>query len=73
MVNLIEGGIYECENGDIVKVRRNHLPYYCFSAIYIQYAGDIAHESCSETWTAEGVAYHNDCGYNITRLIFEGI
>ena len=69
MITLVNGGIYECENGDIVKVRRNNLPYYCFSAIYIQYAGESIQRESSEKWTAEGVAYHDDCGCNILKQI----
>ena len=69
MVKMIDGGIYECENGDIVKVRRNNLPYYRFSAVYIQYAGETLQRESNEKWTDDGVSYHDDCGYNIVKQI----
>lgn len=70
MLTLVDGGIYECENGDIVKVYRNNLPYYCFSAIYIQYADEeIVHDSCSEKWTADGYPYHSGCGLRIVKQV----
>lgn len=61
-----EGKTYVCQNGYIVTVVRNSLPYYKYSV-----AGKVATDDqgftvdCSETWTEDGLAYHNDCGYNI--------
>lgn len=66
---LVSGKIYKCENGYVVTVVKNNLPYYKFSA---QSGRALNHEgkvvTCKEVWTEEGIAYHNDCGYNITDV-----
>lgn len=54
---------YVCENLAIVELEKSSLPYYKFKAKSIDWTGKL--ESCSEVWTEDGVAYHNDCGYNI--------
>lgn len=62
-MKLVDGGTYKTENGYLVTVRRNSLPFYKFSA---KKALDPDNKECEmfEVWTEEGVAYHNDCGFN---------
>ena len=59
-VKVEDGGTYQCENGTWVKVKKNKLPYYKYSCA--EWSGKISAEG--ETWTEEGIAYHNDCYFN---------
>ena len=69
-MKLEAGKTYVCTNGVIVTLVRNSLPHYKFSCIGLcvgRCAIDECDDEvyCSEVWTEDGVAYHNDCGYNI--------
>ena len=62
------GNTYKCENGFVFEAVKNNLPYYKFSCKNKIGSFDGELTNCSETWTEDGIAYHNDCGYNV---IFE--
>lgn len=57
------GYTYKCENGYLVTLQRNNLPYYKFSCIDASLDGVPV--KCREVFTEDGIAYHDDCGYNI--------
>lgn len=59
-IELIAGSRYRLKNGDDITVKKNCLPYYCFSAV-------VADDNylAGEVWTADGVAYHDDCGFSV--------
>lgn len=67
-MKIEEGLTYKCENGYIVTIVRNSLPYYKFSC-----DGSSATDtdgfvvSCSEVWNEVGVACHFGCGYDIIQ------
>lgn len=61
-MKIEHGKYYVTKSGELVQMRRNKLPYYCFSAM----SSNASHLR-DEVWTDAGVAYHNDCGYNILR------
>lgn len=67
-MKLVDGGTYKTENGYLVTVRRNSLPFYKFS---VEKALDVNGNACdmAEVWTEEGVAYHNDCGFNFVGYL----
>lgn len=67
-MKLVDGGTYKTENGYLVTVRRNSLPFYAFSA---EKALDANGNACdmTEVWTGQGVAYHNDCGFNFVGCL----
>lgn len=62
-----EGKTYETEDGAVVRLRRNSLPHYCFSAASTD--GDVADDCYGEVWSADGKAYHPECGYNLVREV----
>lgn len=65
-MKLEAGKTYVCTNGVIVTLVRNSLPHYKFSCVGYYATDECGDEVyCSEVWTEDGVAYHNDCGYNI--------
>lgn len=64
-MKIQHGKTYKCKNGDVFTIKKNNLPYYCFSV-------DKAHSFPTnehEVWTEEGIAYHDDCGYNFVEEI----
>lgn len=61
-MKIEEGKTYRCENGYIFTVRKNHLLRYKFSSIDSEE---------TEVWTEQGVAYHDDCGYNFIEEVVE--
>lgn len=64
---LLENGKkYRCKNGTVITVKKNHLPHYCFSVAKCHSTPLVE----SETWTKEGIAYHDDCGFNIVEEQF---
>jgi len=62
-----EGHTYECKNGIVVTVRRSNLPFYKFTVEKI----DGITSKDSEVWSEEGVAYHDDCGYNFVSEVVD--
>lgn len=65
-ISVEEGKKYKTADGDIVQVRRNNLPYYCFSAVEVN---GVEGDCFGEKWTSNGVAYHDDCGYNFIEEV----
>lgn len=70
MIKVEAGKTYITANGYTVKLERNSLPHYCFKAVSCD--GDETNNCFGEVWTAEGIAYHNDCGYNLVRESDQG-
>lgn len=68
-LHVEDGKTYETESGILVCLRRNSLPYYCFSAAATN--GVVGDTCYGETWAADGTAYHNDCGFNLKREVPE--
>lgn len=64
-MKLEPGKTYRCENGNIFTVRKNNLPFYCFSVL----ESHSTPTNESEVWTEDGRAYHNDCGYNFIEEV----
>ena len=67
-MQLQAGKKYVCENGIVFVARTTNLPHYKFGVVYAEDA-DGKPISCSEVWTENGVAYHNDCGYNVIKQV----
>lgn len=63
-INIKSGSIYKTENGDIVKLVLNNLPYYKFKCVEVNGVPGDCH---GEVWTEDGKAYHDGCGYNIVE------
>lgn len=63
-MKIEDGKTYQLKDGTVVKVRRNSLPYYCFSAVV-----DHDHYLYRETWTESGRAFHDDCGFSIVAQV----
>lgn len=66
-MKIENGCTYVCENGYLVTLERNQLPYYKFSCVGASFEGKIV--DCTEKFTEDGIAYHNDCVYNIVRKV----
>lgn len=66
-MKLQEFCTYRTENGYIVTVERSTLPYYKFRALRASIEGKDV--KLSEVWTEDGIAYHDDCGFNIVEQI----
>ena len=60
-----DGKTYLCKNGEVVTVRRSNLPYYKFGVLKLN---GIKSDD-TEVWSEDGIAYHDDCGYNFVKEI----
>lgn len=63
-MKIVCGKTYTCENGFTVKVKKSNLPYYKFKVDEAYDEQGIKIDWLSEVWTEDGIAHHNDCGYN---------
>jgi len=69
-MKLEEGKVYECKNGNKVKVKRSNLPYYKFTVKEnLPSEEGFIDTNTSEVWNENGIAYHDDCGYNFIREV----
>lgn len=66
-MKIENGCTYKCENGYVVTLERNSPPFYKFSCVAAWLDGVPV--PCKEVFTEDGVAHHNDCGYNIISKV----
>ena len=67
-IKLESGKLYLCEDGSVVKVKKNSLPEYKFSLDegYKIESGKLVKQNWgSLVWKENGISYHFDCGLNI--------